>query len=165
MIQDILNFCVLVVFFFLLWILGAIGHELFHGLACYLQKSKFKIRFWWNELTISGKKIKLPSMICNPEGILKDYDMFYYLGGIGIGSLFTLVSLIFYFIYMPLFITLLLVGIANFFYGIYEGLYIRKIDLQIYMNWHYIVYLIAIGLGIVLVRKEIMDVILNWKLI
>jgi len=175
MIQEILNFIGLLGLFFLLWILGAIGHELFHGLACYLQGSKFKIGFWWHELkTFKWKDtngdenqfiLKLPSMACYPQGTLKDYDMFYYLGGIGIGSVYVLTSMMFYFVYMPLFITLFLVGIAHFFYGIYEGLFIRKVELGIYMVYHYLIYLISIGIGMVLIRKQIVGVILNWKLI
>lgn len=161
LIQEILNFISLSVLFFLFWILGAIGHELFHGLACVLQGCKFKIKVWWFELG----KIKLPSMSCAPEGTLRDDSTYLYLGGIGIGSAYILTSLVFYFIWMPLFIVLFLIGIANFSYGIYEGVSFRKIDFDEFMRIHYLVYLVSIGIGIILIRKELMDVVLNWKLI
>jgi len=168
MIQEILRFGWLIVLFFLIWVLGAVGHELFHGLACFLQGSKYKIKIWLNELkTFKWKDtngdeneftLKIPSMMCIPTGILTNYKLFDFLGGIGIGSTFILASLVFYFVYMPLFITLFLVGVANFFYGLYEGVFIRKVGFKEYMIFHYILYLIVIGLGIALIRHQIW----NW---
>ena len=172
MIQEILRFGWLIVLFFLIWVLGAVGHELFHGLACFLQGSEYKIRIQWNTVyTCKGWKwrkyisdefhpikIKLPSMMCISECILTNYRLFDYLGGIGIGSTFILASLVFYFIYMPLFITLFLVGLANFFYGVYEGLFIRKANFEVYMTYHYILYLLTIGLGVILIKHQIW----NW---
>jgi len=156
MIQEIYNFISLLGLFFALWVLAAIGHECFHGLACLIQGCDFKIKIWFHELR---KGIKIPSMMCIPEGILKDTDLFYYLGGVGLGCTFTLLSLPFYFIYMPLFITLFLIGMTHFFYGIYEGLFIRKLELKEYMLYHYILYGIVLGIGMLLIRKEILDCI------
>ena len=83
--------------------------------------------------------------------------MFYYLGGIGIGSVFAISSLPFYFLYMPLFITLFLVGMINFFYGLYEGLFIRKLDNIDYMAWHYILYFVTMIIGMILIRNQIIN--------
>ncbi|MBE3093394.1 MAG: hypothetical protein IMZ52_00045 [Actinobacteria bacterium] len=163
MITEIGNFLWLLTLFGIIWILGAIGHELFHGIACKLQGVNYHIDFWWYDFEISGKEavrhIKFPSLECYPHGKLTNDDMFYYLGGIGIGSVFAISSLPFYFLYMPLFITLFLVGMSHFFYGLYEGMFIRKLDRNEYMKFHYYVYLGVIILGMILIRNPIINYI------
>ena len=154
----ILEFIWLVILFGIFWVLGAIGHELFHGIACAIQGYRFRIEIWWFNLT---KKIKLPSMRTIPVEMesLPNEDLFYYLGGIGLGGTFTLVSLIFYFIYAPLFIVLFIIGVMHFFYGIYEGSYIRKLSLNEYMKYHYILYSIGFIIGLLLVANPMIEYI------
>jgi hypothetical protein len=140
-------------------VIGAVGHELFHGIVCTLQGIFFKISFWWNELTIGKRKIKIPSMVCTPVGTLNNEDMFYYLGGVGIGSTFVIISLLFYWVYMPVFIAMFLVGCAHFFYGLFEGLYIRKLEFNEFMRLHYWVYFWAIFIDMMIIANPIINYI------
>jgi len=145
--------------FWVVWIIGAVGHELFHGLACYLQGAKFKISIWFHEITIGKRKFKIPSMQCSPEGDMKNNDLFYYLGGVGLGGFFILLSVLVFFFSQPLFIVLFLIGCAHFFYGLYEGMFIGKLDLETYMIWHYLVYVIGIAIGALVIRGRIYEYI------
>ena len=159
MFQPILNLLWLIILFFGIWIIGMYIHELFHGLACVIQGAKFSIHIWFYKLKIGKHTIKIPSMLCTINGPIKNVALFYYLGGIGAGILLLLLSLVFYYVYVPLFIVLFLSGITNFFYGIYEGLLINKIPQDTYMKWHYVLYIVCIVIGMFGLRNIIINYI------
>lgn len=156
----ILELIWLIVLFGIFWVVAAIVHELFHGLACWVQNCKFKIEFWWYEL---NKKIKIPSMMCTTIGTLKNNSLFNYLGGIGTGFSFGIVSVIVYFIYQPIFIVLFIIGMMHFFYGIFEGMFADDEDMSFdeYMWMHYLVYFCGFVIGTAMMMEPIRSYVIG----
>jgi len=64
-------------------------------------------------------------------------------------------SLPFYWIYKPLFIGLFILGVVNVLYGLYEGTYIMKLKRDVYMNYHYLVEIGGVVIGVLMLRNEI----------
>lgn len=145
--MDWINLIEMVFWFLISWIGIFYLHELCHAWACKMQGGKSKIEIWFY------KKI-IPSMKCSCSKLTDD-RYFAYAGGIGSGFISTIASIPFYWIYPPLFVGLLIAGIVNFLYGIYEGTYLGRIDFNRYMKWHYVVEIGGIVIGIILLRNII----------
>ena len=158
MIEAIVNFLELVVWFMVSWILAFVLHEYFHKLSCERQGGKAKIEIWFYQPSQKYKWLKLPSMRCSCEagtGQSLNWKEIDYMGGIGSGFISIAVSVPFYWLYLPLFIGLFIAGTTNFIYGIFEGTYLRRLRFDDYMRYHYLAEGIGLLLGIVLIREII----------
>lgn len=145
MIDELINGMALIIWFIVTWISGFAFHEICHALECKRGGGTPEIKFWaWKGI---------PSMMCTCSGSVS--KLFYYAGGIYSGLVMLLLSGIFFFIYMPLFISLFIVGLVNLVYGFYEGNTITKIPRDAYMLGKNIIYTLTIIIGIILLRNYI----------
>ena len=74
---------------------------------------------------------------------VKNIRLVDFAGGIYSSIILITLALIFRLISFPIYFSLMLVGVVNFFYGIYEGIFIRKMDAKSYMKFHYLIYLMV----------------------
>ena len=139
----------IIISFIIIWCIGFYLHEHCHGLGCLIQDSPYTVEFKWYN--------KKPSLYMWCDCRVKHHWIVDYMGGMLCGLILLLLSVAFqrlevYCISAPLFI----VGLVNFVYGIYEGIFIRKLEYDRYMLYHYYLYvivgLIALGLCLPEVR-------------
>ena len=128
-----INILSMIISFIGLWILGAFIHEIGHWLGAVLTGGSAKIKFWLY-------KGFIPSMKTYPEGTYNRL-IFLYAGGFFtwlvyfIGMILTDNCYIEY----PLFV----IALINLVYASYEMSYIDRWDIDKYMKYHYILYLIC----------------------
>ena len=124
---------IIIFWLIIIWILGFILHEYCHLFAARLQGCKGKIIFKMYK-GIPGLRYSLDD---TPDNI----TIIDYAGGLATAIILFSISFIMQFFYIPLMIACFLVGFVNLTYGLFEGLFIRKLNNDKYMKYHYIVYL------------------------
>lgn len=154
--ETIIRFGILVFWSLIIWGLGFMFHEICHGIESFRQTGNFgTIGFRYFELKLFGKKLRIPSMYHVSGGTLRNKKMYYLAGGIYSGLVMLGLSFPFHYIYLPIGMVLFTVGMVNLIYGRYEGEFILKLSYKKYMKYHYVIYIIVIGLCILFFIKEI----------
>jgi len=147
MIKELLE---LIFWFFVAWFGGFIIHELCHKFECERQGGKGYISIWFHH--------GIPSMRCGCSYATND-ALVRLAGGLYAGILLMIISLISFFIYTPIHIATFICGLVNLTYSFYEMKYLPELDMDKYMFWHYILYLITIIIGLLLMSENIINYI------
>jgi hypothetical protein len=132
----------------IIWILGFILHEFCHLFAARLQGCKGKIVFKMYK-GILGLRY---SLVGTPNNI----TIIDYAGGLATAIILFSISFIMQFFYIPIMIACFLVGFVNLAYGLFEGFFIRKLNYDKYMKYHYLLYLISLILGGIIISLKIL---------
>lgn len=119
-----------------LWIIGFMVHEFGHVLGALLSGGKAEIKVW--------KHKGIPSMMTVPIGKV-DRNIFLLSGGLTTGWIYILLQLLAE--SPPLKYGLLIVGLVNFAYALYEVLLKDRLHIDVYMKWHYVLYVVVIFIG------------------
>ena len=134
----IINLLILLVSFLVIWTLGFLLHE-----WCHLFEARRHGMDGWISI---GRYMGIPTFSVYFYG--ETPTSVYYAGGVYSGLIYLLISLIgIPFLYtwgFPIVASLFTVGIVNLFYGIYEGMFIEKLNTDSYIKYHYILYGICI---------------------
>jgi hypothetical protein len=128
-----MNWLLMICSFAFFWCFGFLIHEVGHWLGAVLTGGSAKIKFWLY-------KGFIPSMKTHPSG---DYNrlIFLYAGGF-FTYLIYFIGIVLtnnYYIEYPLFV----VGLTNIMYASYEINFIDEWNIDKYMKWHYVLYLIC----------------------
>ena len=124
------------------FLVSQIPHELCHYWLSKRKGGHPKIQIWlWHNI---------PSMRC-----LNGTDSLFYFAGVLNAFVLVLFGLILYLFWLPVSIALFVNANVQLFYGVYEGFFINRLPRDTYMKWHYVIYVIAAIIGIILVRGMI----------
>lgn len=142
--KIIVDIILLIVLFFF----SMIVHELGHYITAKQQGLNPTIELWW--FYIAG--FHIPSLICEPNGTLKDKDSFYLSGGMYSFMVLLLISVFLSHIDKGLGIIGFSITLMQFIYGWYEMKFIHKLSRIKYMMWHYVLYITTI-LGVLFLGR------------
>ena len=141
-----------IITFILVWIGATVIHEMSHYVIAWHQKAEPRIEFWlWLGI--------IPSMRCRYSKALTNKDTFLYGGGFGASLICLLLGALLYPVLCRVYISLFIVGIMQWVYGLYEGYYYPRLTIDEYMVWHYGAYLLGLIIGIILLYNEIISYI------
>jgi len=133
-----MSWLLLVYVFPLPWLLGFLLHEFCHCLEAMRQGSEqCSIKIW--------KFAAIPSFFADAEQV-KNEGLFKLAGGLYSGLLLLPLAIIGLFTCKVIGFSFLTVSIANLVYSVYEYKLLWKIDFELYMIGHYLLYLSIIVL-------------------
>jgi len=133
-----MSWLLLVYVFPLAWLLGFLLHEFCHCLEAIRQGSEqCSIKIW--------KFAAIPSFFADAEQV-KNEDLFKLAGGLYSGLLLLPLAIIGLYTCKVIGFSFLTVSVANLVYSVYEYKLLWKIDFELYMIGHYLLYLSIIVL-------------------